>query len=99
MVEHAQYSSNADDDLNKCAFCNMREFRTSSSCKHNVLGVQNQNHNVLTIIEMQLAVGAQMQQNFMTESKHLLRNLGPPTLKNWQHQQMMKPLTTSITDT
>ena len=32
--------------------------------------MQNQNHNALTIIAMQLAVGAQMQQNFMTESKH-----------------------------
>ena len=36
--------------------------------------MQNQNHNALTIIEMQLAVGAQMQQNFMIESKHHVIN-------------------------
>ena len=39
----------------------MREsLELAYACKHNVLGVQNQNHNALTIIEMQLAVGAQM---------------------------------------
>ena len=36
--------------------------------------MQNQNHNALTIIEMQLAVGTQMQQNFMTENKHHVIN-------------------------
>ena len=49
-------------------------YRTSLFYDHNVPGVQNQNHNALTIIEMLLAVGAQMQQNFMTKSKHHVIN-------------------------
>ena len=55
-------------------FVILKMYRTSLFYDHNVLGVQKQNHNALTIIEMLLEVSAQMQQNFTTESKHYVIN-------------------------